>query len=200
MAKDEKDSNADLAALIAAFTESIKGVALQPNQIKELIAGVAAGTQKALRPENAVHPHISVYSMPGGDILAEAEGRPKPTLSRETYFCGMREQDERLTPGEIDAYNAIVTAREARGGSWRAEIKRSRSVGGKDELFVWVPHNTMDQRNVLPPSLTLLLTELNGGPSTENLMDLMRQIENLKALLVKKGSTVAELETALLAS
>lgn len=185
----------DMAALIAAFTESIKGVALQPEQIKELIEGVAKGTQKALRPENPVHPGISPYSYPEGDVA-----HPKEPLTRDTFFCGIREEEDRLTPGEIQAYNAITQPRECRGGSWRAEIRRSVSVGGKESLFVWVPHNTMDQRNVLPPSLILLLTELNGGPSTENLMDLMRQIENLKALLVKKGSTVAELETALLAS
>lgn len=195
MAKNDEGTNEDLKALISAFTESIKGVALKPEQIKELIAGVASGTQKALRPEVAVHPGISVFSYPEGDVA-----RPKPVLTRDTYFCGIKEEEERLTPGEIDAYNAVGQPRECRGGSWRAEIKRSQSVGGKESLFVWVPHNTMDQRNVLPPSLILLLTELNGGPSTENLLDLLRQIENLKALLVKKGSTVAELETALLAS
>lgn len=193
--KDEASVSNDMAALIAAFTESIKGVALQPEQIKELIAGVAHGTQKALRPENQVHPHVSVYSHPEGDIA-----RPKPTLVRDTYFCGIKEEEDRLTPGEIEAYNAIAKPMECRGGSWRAEIKRSQNIGGKEALFVWVPHNTADQRNVLPPSLLLLLTELNGGPSTENLMDLIRQIETLKAMLVKKGSTVADLEQALLAS
>ena len=103
-----------------------------------------------------------------------------------------------MTPSEIDAYNAIDTPREVRNGAWRAVIKKPTAVGGKQTLEIWVPKDTVDQRMVLP-SLHLILHELNGGPSTENIMDLIKQIESLKALLASKGATASELEAALLA-
>jgi len=145
--------------------------------------------------ENAEHPHISAFSYPEGDIA-----RPKPKLDRETFFNGNRENEEQLTPHEILAYNAITEPKAIRGGSWRAELKLPTSQGAKPTLFVWVPAASVDQRMMLPSGLGLILHELNGGPSTESVMDLLKQIENLKAMLVAHGATANELEAALLSS
>mgnify|MGYP001597491977 CR=1 FL=1 len=60
-----------------------------------------------------------------------------------------------------------------------------------------MPCEAVDQRMDMPP-LTLILHELNGGQSTEDLHGLLKQIDALKAMLVGKGSTPAELEAALL--
>lgn len=180
-------------ALIQSLPEAMKNAGLQPAQMKEMLDAVAQGTQKAMHPENAVHPGISAYSYPEGDVA-----RPKPKLTRTTYFGGRRESEEQLTPAEIDAYNAIVTPRTCRSGAWRAEIRQPTHQGAKADLLVWVPDQTVDARMMLPGSLTLLLLELNGGPSTENVLDLLKQIDTLKALLTSKGMTAAELETTLI--
>lgn len=187
-------------ALFATFMDKlvtkITEAQMSPAALKDILTETgkisAEAAQKARWPENASHPHVSVYSYPEGDIL-----RPKPKLVRDTYFCGVREEEDRLTPGEIDAFNAIDTPREIRGGAWRAVIKTPKSVGGKQTLEVYVPKDTVDQRMLLP-SLHLILHELNGGPSTEDVMSLVKQIESLKSLLAAKGVTTSELEAALL--
>jgi len=194
----DQSTQDQLMALIQALPAAIAaaGGGLTAQQMKELLDGVATSTQKAMRPENAVHPHISVYSYPEGDIARE-----KPKLKRDTFFCGHKENEDQLTPGEIEAYNAFNEPREARGGSWRAEIKRSRSVGGREALFIWVPAASVDHRMMLPSGLTLILNELNGGPSTENIAVLLNQIERLKSMLLQtKTVTAQDLEAALLAS
>lgn len=187
-------------ALFATFMDKlvtkITEAQMSPAALKDILTETgkisAEAAQKARWPENASHPHISVYSYPEGDIV-----HPKPKLVRDTFFCGVREEEDRLTPGEIDAYNAIDTPREIRGGAWRAVIKKSKAVGGKETLEIYVPKDTVDQRMMLP-SLHLILHELNGGPSTEDVMLLVKQVEMLKGLLVSKGATAQELEAALL--
>lgn len=182
--------------LIGALIEGMKGIAMSPESLKDILKQqgeiTAELSRKARWPENPQHPGISAYSYPEGDLAHE-----KPKLSRETYFCGAREDEEHLTPGEILAYNAIISPKVCRGGAWRAEIIQSQAMGAKPTLHVIVPKDTVDQRMTLP-SLHLILHELNGGPSTQDVMTLIQQIEQLKAALLSKGMTTAELEGQLL--
>lgn len=182
-----------LEQLIMALPAAMAGLALNPSQLREIIQGAVEGTTQKRILENTIHPHISAYSYPEGDIA-----RPKPKLIRKTYFCGIEEKEDRLSPGEIDAYNAIVEPREARGGAWRAKIMRARHLGDPGELQVFVPAASVDQRMMLPGSLTLILLELNGGPSSSDVVVLLRQIETLKAMLLNKGMTASQLEEQLL--
>lgn len=182
--------------LIGALTQAMQGMTLSPAALKEILASQSEVTadlaRKARWPESATHPGISAYSYPEGDVA-----HPKPKLLRETFFCGVREDEERLTPGEIDAYNQFSEPREARGGSWRVRIVKPTAMGAREELHVIVPKDTVDQRMMLP-SLHLILHELNGGPSSADVMALIKQIDILKATLLAKGTTAHELETVLL--
>lgn len=184
-----------IRALPGAIAAAGMNAALNPTQLKEIIQGAVEGTSQKRILENVTHPHISAYSYPEGDIA-----RPKPKLIRKTYFCGIEEKEDRLSPGEIDAYNAIVEPREARGGAWRAKLLRPRHTGDPGELQVFVPAATVDQRMMLPGSLTLILLELNGGPSSADVVVLLRQIDALKAMLLNKGMTTQQLEDQLLAA
>lgn len=189
----------DFMQVMAQFAEAIKSVGLDKGALSDILKQQGEATaelaRKAKWPENATHPHISVFSYPEGDIA-----RPKPKLTRLTYFCGAEEQEDALTPAEIDAYNAITAPREVRGGAWRAVIKRPSAVGGKEELWIWVPKDTVDQRMVLP-NLHLILHELNGGQSTSDVYALVQQIAQLKAMVLAgvKPQSAADLELALLA-
>lgn len=181
--------------MLDKLVDKLAASQMSPSAMKDILMEsgkiTAEMARKAKWPENATHPHISVYSYPEGDVI-----RPKPVLTRTTWFCGIREEEDRLTPAEIDGYNAIIEPRSVRGGAWRAEIIMPKALGAKPDLFVWVPKETVDQRMVLP-SLPLILHELNGGPSTEDVMSLLKQIEGLKALLIAKGTTTQELEATL---
>lgn len=191
------DNTALMMELIKTLGEKMTAAAISPEILREIMVesqkAAAAATQKAMKPENAEHPHISAFSYPEGDIA-----RPKPKLERETFFCGIREDEDRLTPGEILAFNAFTQPMEARGGAWRAEIIKPKAMGGKGVLNIWVPKETVDQRMMLPHQLVLLLHELNGGASTEDVSALLAQIEHLKAALAKKGASALELEKILL--
>lgn len=181
--------------MLDKLVDKLAATQMSPTAMKEILMEsgkiTAEMARKAKWPENAEHPHISVYSYPEGDLL-----HPKPTLTRTTWFCGVREEEDRLTPAEIEGYNAITEPKSCRGGAWRAELKLPTAMGAKPDLFVWVPKETVDQRMVLP-SLLLILHELNGGPSTDDVMSLLKQIEGLKALLIAKGTTTTELEATL---
>lgn len=134
---------------------------------------------RQLRPENVVHPGMSAFSYPEGDLA-----RPKPILQdakgnpRETIFCGARQQEPTLTPAEIDGFNAIHESCEARGGSWFARIKPS-GKGKSEVLWVHVSCSDIDDRMELP-SLSAILYELSSGPKAVNLESVLAQLQDLK--------------------
>ena len=154
---------------------------LSEAQLEKILTSVGANTAEAMRaslkPENTDHPHVSAYSYPEGD-----KARPKPDLRVKTFFCGMEEQKERLTPSEVLAYNAITNERKARDGAWKALIKHKGET--HEELHVMIPCETVDQRMGLPP-LELILLELNGGPSTADLGGMLATIRKLEQELVE---------------
>lgn len=187
--------------MMGAFLQGLKSLSMSPESLREILQEVgktnAEVARRARWPENPDHEHISVYFTKEDKAKYGGEEN-KPILKRKTYFCGIEEKADRLTVGEVLAFNAIDTPMECRGGAWRAVIKKPQAVGGQEELWIWVPKETVDQRMVLP-SLHLILHELNGGPSTEDVMALLIKIKKLEALVMSKGGTAQELEAALFA-
>ena len=171
-AKKAQKDTALLETLVAKFADAASSKGLSNTQLESILERVGTNTAAAMRvslkPENSDHPHISAFSYPEGDVA-----RPKPELRVKTFFCGLEEHAERLTPAEIEAYNAITTNREARGGDWKAQIRKAGQPG--EELYVSLPCESVDQRMGLPP-LELIMLELNGGPSTADLAGLMSKI------------------------
>lgn len=187
-----------METLISKIADRAGTAGITTEQLAEILAKVgitsAEAMRQSLKPENPDHPHISAF-FTEKDRAKYGAWENKPELRVKTFFCGVEENADRLTPLEIESYNRLTADREARGGRWTATVKRA---GHKDEaLIVNVPCETVDQRMDLPP-LTLILHELNGGQSTEDLHGLLKQIDALKSMLVAKGSTPAELEAALL--
>jgi hypothetical protein len=69
----------------------------------DLAKAVAEGAAKAGKPENAVHPGISVYSHPEGEVA-----RPKDKLKCRMFIGGGPLEEGTLTPAEIDALNLVT--------------------------------------------------------------------------------------------
>ena len=186
-----------LENLVEKILERGAGAGLSENQLELLLTRVgentAAAMRTSLKPENAEHPHISAFSYPEGDLA-----HPKPDLRVKTWFCGIEENKDRLTPNEIEAYNAIRTKRRARGGDWKADLRNPGQ--DNEELVIWIPCETVDQRMGLPP-LELILNELNGGPSTADLGGMLATIRRLEQELAEakavQNGTVAMLEASL---
>jgi len=164
---------------VGRLTDAAQTKGLSEKQLETLLTRVGTNTAEAMRsslkPENPDHPEVSVFNPLG------QRDHPKPTLRVKTWFCGIEEKAERLTPEEIVAYNAITTDRTARR-DWKARIINKGQPN--EELFVSIPCETVDQRMGLP-NLELILIELNGGPSTEDLSGLISQIRRLEQELVE---------------
>lgn len=188
-----------LEELVDRLSKKATDNGLSADQLKAILESVSHSSAEAMRtslkPENPDHPHISAY-FNKEDAAKYGGWENKPTLRVKTFFCGIEENEDRLTPAEIEGYNAITERKSARGGKWKAEIKHKGEP--HEELHIQVPMESVDQRMDLPP-LVLLLHELNGGPSTADLHQLLKQIDHLKALAFNKGITTQEMEAALLA-
>ena len=152
--------------------------------LRQTMGTQAEAFGRQIRPENVVHPGISSFSYPEGDvkrpkpILCDAQGRP-----RETIFCGARQVESSLTPAEIDGFNAIKQSCEARGGSWFAKVKQS-GKGNSEVLWVHVSCADIDDRMELP-SLTVILNELSAGPKAVNLESVLAQLQDLRDQLAR---------------
>lgn len=181
MGKDEpKKQEQEMTAFERAVVRLIEEG--QKNQMSpDMLAGILekVGVQsahvmhKAVRPENEIHPHISAFSYPEGDIA-----RPKPAMKRDVYFNFHKEDPEQLTPAEIEAYNAIDDDCEARGGQYTIEIRgRGRK---REELHMTVPVAHFDHRMNLPGSLLLLLHELKTGRGLEDIDGLIAEVMRLR--------------------
>jgi hypothetical protein len=183
-----------IAETMAAAVATMQSMALPKDAMRDILGPivkeVGETVSRARWPENTEHPHISAY-FTEADQAKYGDWTNKPKLTRETFFCGHLENEDALSPTEIELYNAITEPRRVRGGAWRAEIELPQAQGAQPKLFVWVPANTVDQR-MMVPSLSLILHELNGGPSSENVMDLLAQIDRLKRELAAARGVTAE--------
>lgn len=175
----------DTATFLAAMDMLIKsrGVeqaqGLNAEQLEKILAANAQSVQKALKPENATAPKVSVYNPDGGAkamlCYTAADGAVRP---RKTFFVGARMDEDLLTPLEIALFNRITSNKTARNGLWTATIKQN---GNDQELHVFVPHKEMDQRLDLPNGLYLILRELIDGPEAVNHESLAVEVERLRS-------------------
>lgn len=137
-------------------------VGLSPEQLTAILATVgqtnADAMKRSLRPENdSPAPHSVFHPL----------GATKATLTRETFFCHVKQSEDTLTPGEIEDLNAITEYCEARNGRWTAKIERN---GNGERLFIFVPSKGLDDRMDLPnprpgssiTGLQMICRELRG--------------------------------------
>lgn len=185
----DKDTLAILELLVEKISQiNTSGGGLTADQLEKIVekaAGASADTLKmALIPENKIHPGISAYSYPEGD-----QKRPKPKLSRKTIFCSYMQREDNLTPEEIDAFNAIDTDCEARGGSWWARIGRE---GLKPVLVVHCDEAVeRDRARELPPIAHILL-ELKRGPKAVDPVALLAQLDAMRKQLLSAGVSLPQ--------
>ena len=155
------------------------------DKMADAILQLVKDQTRGVRPENAVNPRISEFSYPEGE-----EARPKPRLTRETFFCGVKQSEEQLMPLEIDLFNAIDGTKVARKGAWVADVEQPKG-GSRGRLLVTVPARNADDIAGLPP-LAQILTELATGQSATDVTKLMQQVADMQAQLAKltSGETV----------
>jgi hypothetical protein len=173
MAKEQ-----DAAAVIAEMREMLAAQAAQLAALQASNPGTAALALLAERSAPVNNPNYnetSVFTYPEGERV-----RPKPALTRATFFCGTRVRSDELTPQEIDAYNAITVSRTARHGTWTATVTQN---GNEQELRVMVPSRTVDERMELPGSLLLILRELKDGKMAVDPLSLAQEVSILKEKL-----------------
>lgn len=171
--------------------EQIKHLSTTLGAAKSQGAGLSAADlrqvlqdqRKALRPENDRHPGKSAFSYPEGDVA-----RPKPPLRRKTYFNGIQEQEDALSPNEIELYNRFDhPGRTARNGMWKASVRRN---GSAEELWIVTEPHTLDGRQSLP-GITSILRELLDGEAAANPDMLAARVTELEAEIKRFKQHVA---------
>lgn len=176
-----------LQALIAALPQSSPASGLTAEALADILKAnrQEAEARRSVRHSNADHPHISAFSLPGGDLK-----QPKPTFQtpdgrkRETYFNNHLVSEDESTPHEIACFNAIQTTCSARGETWHARIDQD----GR-RLRVDVPSYTIDDRMNLP-SLVEILTELAQGPKAVSTPEMLARIADLERIVREQQAAV----------
>ena len=140
-----------------------------------------AAEDKRVRPkENVNHPAISAFSYPEGNLK-----RPKPSLRRLTFHCRVKQNEDLLTPEEIEAFNAFTVNCTARDGAWTAVIEKN---GTTERLLIDHPAKTPDDRMNLPNGLLLILQELREGPESVDIGSMATRIARLEAQLAGQSA------------
>lgn len=104
----KKDDAVDVKSLsIADLVEALRAATGNDDASMQRRAQFEAEAHERInKRENEVHPHISVYSYPEGDIAAAAAGKIKK-LECETLWVGYPLEVEQLTPQEVDLLNEL---------------------------------------------------------------------------------------------
>ena len=182
MAKEKVDETPDSNALLAQVLLKLaerQDAGLSAEQLKEILASNAESTRKALKPEIAAGPDISVFN-PRGE-----RDFPRPELKHKVLFCGMELDREELTVGEIELFNKFDHSCVARNGSWKADLT-TNAKGGKGELVISIPVATADDRMDLPNGISLILAELLGGEKAVDPASLAERVAELEKQLAAK--------------
>lgn len=165
-------------------SEDIKNLAAAMLAHVEATKQLTEQTSRTIRHSNAYTPEISAYSYPEGNVA-----RPKPILSdkkgnpRETFFCGIRQEESLMTPEEILAFNRITTPKTSRGGTWRADIQNAGM--GLERLLVQVPNQSINERMELPSGIRVILLELEAGQEATDPLRLTEEIQKLQATVAQ---------------
>lgn len=147
---------------------------MTPEALKAIVEGAglnsAIAMRQSLRPENEMSAPNSVF---------HPLGTTKGTLRRETFVCHVKQNEDMLTPAEIDAFNAIEHDCAARNDRWTARIERN---GTSERLFIDFPCKSVDDRMELPP-IAMICRELAGGSAAVDVNALAAELAALKASL-----------------
>jgi hypothetical protein len=164
---------------------------LSKDDLKELLAGQAAGMKQALKPEN--FPSKNTVSAFNPDGLAvrptlgyrAEDGSWKP---RPTFFVGSRLTEDMLTNEEIEAYNSITEDHSSRNGQWTAEVRQN---GKTQELWIKVPYFEPSDRMNLPTfegAQIAICLELKSGEKSANPLALMKRVAALEAEAAQRAT------------
>lgn len=178
MAKEDKEKSLTVEDLVEALRAAQPAPGLTAEQLADVLAENTKATQKALKPENQRHPDISAFNP-----LGERD-HARPKLARKTFWAGTELHGDELDVEELELLNQIEHTLEARGGSWRAEFRRT-AKDGTAEVHVVFPCNTIDDRMELP-SMKLILRELLGGTKAVDPESLAQRVAELEAQLSAK--------------
>jgi hypothetical protein len=176
------------------------------------LEGLAKGNQRlgeefarTVRRSNAQSPGLSVFTYDkrcehcrtktphpaldaDGQVVPGATGplaHPKPRLIHKVLVCGGPQQEDALTPLEIELFNQFTKSVTAHNGNWVAMLRRD---GTTSVLTIDFPAKTLDHLQDLPRTMAELLAELLYGEEATDAMDLVGEVMRLKKRL-------AELET-----
>jgi hypothetical protein len=153
--------------LSAAKGDSNSAVAVLADTMERLVAAQnrsADATEKTITRSNAVHPGISSFSNPKGEVAD---------------FEGVVQNEEQLTPTEIDMFNRITSDKTAREGKWIAQYVPS--IGsGKPALSIRLGVRNYDDLLGLPP-LVQILTELAMGAEATDVAKLFEKMAAMQA-------------------
>ena len=111
---DEDDLQAQVAALSAQvkqlLAQQASGGGLTPDALEAMLGRVAQMSadahERAANPSNKVHPGISVYSYPEGDVA-----RPRPPLKCRMFWVGFELTTDTLKAEEIELLNLATPGR-----------------------------------------------------------------------------------------
>ena len=128
------DGNTTITLDLEELKELLSGNRLSKDEQLELIQKQAEANAEAhrrlLRPENATHPGISVYSYPEGEAA-----RPKGDLDCKTTWAGTVLEPSTLTPEELTLANAVpegeYLCKRADGGNMKVTVAAERHPSGK---------------------------------------------------------------------
>jgi hypothetical protein len=172
----------ELAAILPKAVATSGG--LSKDDLKELLAGQAAGMKQALKPENFPSKNQTSAFNPEGMAVRPTLGYTNEDgkwVPRATFFVGARMDEDILTNDEIEAFNAVTHDCTAKQGRWIAEVKQN---GKTQELHIMVPHKELSDRMDLPNhegALVAICLELRNGPKAANPLDLIKRVAALEA-------------------
>lgn len=133
------------------------------------------------RPWNKIPTGISVFN-PDGDIRDIGDTRPmKPKLKDDVFFEGMKQNEEQLTPSEINLFNNFSVSKTARKGEWEAVYTAPKGNAKKGRLVVILGiGQDIDNRMGLPP-MTHILSELSTGQDATDIDKMVLQLATMAA-------------------
>lgn len=167
---------------------------MTPEHLQVIMGGMTAVSAQAQkeairsqRRENPMYPERSEFNPRGAYNDNGEPQEPKLKFRIPTFYQGVRLGGELETEDEIRLCNSITESRDAREGTWKAEIV---GKGRNQRLVIRVNREgetlTMDDRMSLPP-FTMVLRELISGKEAVN-------TETLHATIEAMQKRIAELE------
>jgi hypothetical protein len=196
MADDKKYTIEQLKAIISAGMAPSEAKALlregyTPEDVLELAQLQAATTQakaidaqtaaaktmqKAMKPENESHPHISAFSYPEGDIA-----HPKATLPCEFWYngypCHMFPETEHWREMELMAQvtPGVFTVLRKDGTLMEVTVKGERDASQKlTKLSVEFPV-TREEKWLIPPKTVLLYQLVHSDNPRKRFLEAMHE-------------------------